>query len=149
MFTRLLVIALLLLVPGCRPSGPQKRGASAAPKVGPSLERLLSRMRDTAAPAAEREAYWRTTRGTLVSATGAVAQVSGEILLRCAVREGPRGEVFVRAIPTAQHAEALASLRPEQPLTLLGELSGEPPRAAEYGSRSAPVVLTNTRIRIR
>jgi hypothetical protein len=145
-----LVIPLLVLLSGCRPVQDRAGGASStARKVGPGLERLLSRMRDAGLPSGEREKYWRSVQGTLVSATGKVEAVSIEILLLCPLNGGHGGEAYVRATPTAEHAGALSSLQPGQPLTLLGELSGERPTAEKYGTKESPVVLHNARIRIR
>jgi hypothetical protein len=131
-------LLLCAALAGCRP-GPATGAApgSRRLKVGPSLDRLAQVLNDRSKAAPEKEAYWDSVKGTLVSARGRVVAVAADrVKVEQAVKSGET--VRVTAYPRETDAAYLASVREGQELRVQGEIGG---KGRSRGTSDSPEML--------
>src|SRR5437868_5808390 len=80
-----LAAAVCLLLAGCRGNG-ATGDTTTGPRAGPSLDRLVGKVRDSPLTPAEKRAYWQGAAGRVISGTGTVVRVFPDhLLLDCPV----------------------------------------------------------------
>ncbi len=108
----------------------------------------MSQARSSELSQADKEAYFRTMQGRLVSATGNVVSKAGVVVLDCEL-EKSHERVFARAELKPEKLQDLTIIKAKQYITMTGLLDGPTKPTPDYGTEKQPIRLRDCFIRIR